>query len=103
MSHPLRIRRPGRRAPTNGAVLVARRSRWENPYKLIAHGGEYTRDEALWLYEHEHLPSRPDLLAQLPKLHGRLLACYCRLDEPCHGDVLTRLANGEDDDAEAAE
>jgi hypothetical protein len=28
------------------------------------------------------------------KLRGRNLACWCPLDEPCHADVLLRLANG---------
>ena len=27
------------------------------------------------------------------ELHGRDLACYCPLDEPCHADVLLELAN----------
>jgi hypothetical protein len=26
----------------------------------------------------------------------RLLACYCPLDQSCHGDVLARMANGDD-------
>lgn len=28
-------------------------------------------------------------------LVGKNLACWCSLDEPCHADVLLRLANGE--------
>lgn len=27
-------------------------------------------------------------------LHGRDLACWCPLDQPCHADVLLELANG---------
>jgi hypothetical protein len=27
------------------------------------------------------------------ELHGRDLACYCPLDEPCHADVLLAIAN----------
>lgn len=27
------------------------------------------------------------------ELRGKNLACWCRLDEPCHADVLLRLAN----------
>jgi hypothetical protein len=96
VSHPLRIRRPGMRAPINGAVLVTRPSRWANPYILVEHGGTYTRGASLWLYEHVHLELHPELRAQLPQLRGRLLACYCPLDEQCHGDILARLANGDD-------
>lgn len=92
MSHPLRIHRPGMRAPLNGAVLVARPSRWGNPYK-VGHDG--TQAEVVAKYE-RWLLERPDLLAQLPSLAARRLACYCPLDEPCHADVLARLANVPD-------
>lgn len=27
------------------------------------------------------------------ELRGKNLACYCPLDQPCHADVLLRLAN----------
>jgi hypothetical protein len=27
-------------------------------------------------------------------LRGRDLACWCRLDQPCHADVLLEMANG---------
>lgn len=90
MSHPLRIRRNGQRAALTGAVLVARPSRWANPF----YPG-LPRAEAVERYEQYLLQHRPDLLEQLPQLCGRLLACYCPLDEPCHGDVLARLANGD--------
>lgn len=29
----------------------------------------------------------------LPALRGLSLACWCRLDQPCHADVLMELAN----------
>jgi len=29
------------------------------------------------------------------ELTGRDLACWCPLDQPCHGDVLLEIANGE--------
>jgi hypothetical protein len=81
------------RAPLDGAVLVARPSRWQNPY-ATANMTPAERAEAVRRFEREHLPSRPDLLAQLPELRGKQLACYCPLDELCHADVLARLANG---------
>ena len=90
MSHPLRIRRPGLRAPLAGALLVARPSRWGNPF----YPG-FDRADAVERYEQYLIWHRPDLVDQLPQLRGRHLACYCPLDEPCHGDVLARLANGE--------
>jgi hypothetical protein len=43
----------------------------------------------------EHLRARPDLIADAPaQLGGRDLACWCDIDEPCHADVLLRLAAG---------
>ena len=29
------------------------------------------------------------------ELRGKNLACWCRLDQPCHADVLLEIANGE--------
>ena len=29
----------------------------------------------------------------LHELRGKNLACWCKLDEPCHADVLLKLAN----------
>jgi hypothetical protein len=38
--------------------------------------------------------ARDRLLARLPELRGRDLACWCPLDgKPCHADVLLDLAN----------
>ncbi len=37
-----------------------------------------------------HRPTREQIVAAL---RGRDLACWCRLDEPCHADVLLELAN----------
>jgi hypothetical protein len=37
------------------------------------------------------------LHARLHELHGRDLACWCPLDQPCHADVLLEIANGGDD------
>lgn len=28
------------------------------------------------------------------KLRGKNLACWCSLDQPCHADILLRIANG---------
>jgi hypothetical protein len=35
------------------------------------------------------------ILARLLDLRGKNLACWCRLDQPCHADVLLELANAE--------
>jgi hypothetical protein len=36
---------------------------------------------------------RARLLAELPKLRGMDLACFCPLDQPCHSTILLELAN----------
>ncbi|WP_425087815.1 DUF4326 domain-containing protein [Stappia sp.] len=39
---------------------------------------------------------RQTILARLPELRGKNLACWCPLDSPCHADVLLEMANAED-------
>ncbi len=60
-------------------------SLWANYYSVKKYG----REEALRRYE-EKIRSRPDLLARLPELEGKILACWCK-PLPCHGDVLIKL------------
>ncbi|MEU0408509.1 DUF4326 domain-containing protein [Streptomyces griseorubiginosus] len=50
-----------------------------------------TRAEVMAKYR-AYLLERPDLLALLPGLRGRALACWCA-PEPCHADVLAELAD----------
>ncbi len=33
-------------------------------------------------------------IAVIEELAGKNLACWCPLDQPCHADVLLKLANG---------
>lgn len=33
---------------------------------------------------------------RLPHLRGKNLACWCRIGQPCHADVLLGLANGKE-------
>jgi Domain of unknown function (DUF4326) len=92
----LRGRKP--RVVPEGAVYIGHRwtlggwdlpeSKWANPHKI---GRDGTRAEVIAMYE-RWLRARPDLTAALPELRGRDLACWCA-PEPCHGDVLLRLAN----------
>ena len=39
--------------------------------------------------------ARATLLQSLPELHGKNLACWCEIGNPCHADVLLELANKE--------
>ena len=34
-----------------------------------------------------------DIIGKVQKLKGKNLACWCSLDQPCHADVLLKLAN----------
>jgi hypothetical protein len=44
---------------------------------------------------HDHLNARRKLiLANLDQLRGHDLCCWCKPGQPCHADVLLRLANG---------
>ena len=80
----------GYRKPA-GAVVVTRASKhWGNPFTVAEHG----RDRAIELYR-EHLRDSPELVERIRReLAGRDLACYCRLDQNCHADVLLRVAAG---------
>ena len=81
-------------------VSIGRPSKWGNPYKVAyaRFGGTnwrpvgerlYTQEEAVAKYR-EYILTRPDLLAALPELKGRVLGCWCK-PLPCHGDVLVEL------------
>ena len=90
---PRRVRMT-RRAPWRhlapGAVIVDRRGRWGNPYAVKVYG----RERAIELYR-GHLAEHSDLAAAVRReLSGRDLACWCPLDQPCHADVLLKVANG---------
>lgn len=41
------------------------------------------------MYAPESVPDRPSL----DELRGKVLACWCPLDRPCHADILLDLAN----------
>jgi hypothetical protein len=86
----IRLRRTkGWRKPP-GAVVVARPTKWGNPYPVAIHG----RDEAVRLHR-EHLLADHDLAAAArAELAGRDLACWCPAGEPCHADALLAVANG---------
>ena len=69
------------RMPPN-TVSVACPSKW-NPFRVI----EYGREGAIEKYR-EWLIGK-----DLSELRGKNLACYCRLDQACHADLLLKLAN----------
>jgi hypothetical protein len=103
---PQRIQRKrtkGWRAPPN-TVYVGRGSVYGNAFHWDlykqAHGvtereaKQWAKSafEAVWT---EHADT--DYRKYLEAIKGRDLACWCKPDEPCHGDVLLKLANRHDD------
>lgn len=81
------------RAEHPDAVIVARPSRWGNPYKVTR---DVSAERAVELYR-VGLDLNPSTKAAIVRdLAGRDLACWCPLDQPCHADVLLELAQGGD-------
>jgi hypothetical protein len=53
-----------------------------------------SKAEAVRLYR-EYLAANPELVAAIKsELRGKLLACWCPLDGPCHANVMAEIANG---------
>jgi hypothetical protein len=113
-------RQKGWRKPV-GAVVVSRPSKWGNPFRVGKSGvAEYpfsvrgtmnhllgchetaaeAREHAVELFEMHIGPMGSyeydaETLERLrTQLAGHDLACWCSLDQPCHADVLLKLANG---------
>lgn len=70
------------------AVYIGRGSKWGNPFMV---GRDGSREYCIWLYE-RYL--RVMLHKDVGELRGKDLVCFCA-PEPCHGDVLLKLANEE--------
>ena len=71
-----------------GDVYIGRPSKWGNPYVMPRDG-----DRAAVIRQfRKHLEGSPELLAALPELKGKRLACHCH-PLPCHGDVLAEFAD----------
>lgn len=85
-----RKRTKGWRMPKN-TVSVTRPGKYGNPFEIGALG--ITVDNCLRLFEiyvFNRIREEPDFLKPL---RGKNLACFCSLEQPCHADVLLRLAN----------
>lgn len=111
------------RADNPGAVIVARPTRWGNPFRVVRQGGEWnvvdehgdtyppaadTRwaaaDTAVLLYRTaiKHSPTDITVDEIRRELDGRDLACWCPIQDadgnpvPCHADVLLAISRGEE-------
>ena len=102
---PIRIkleRTKGWRKPDN-TVVVSRPSRWGNPFTIgceawrfstgVPFSNPETIDEILADYRYFvdcWLMVNP---GWIDELRGKNLACWCKLSEKCHADVLLEIAN----------
>jgi hypothetical protein len=103
-TQPQRIQRKrskGARLPPN-TIVVTRGTKWGNPFVINpkvrpgsgpAHAPNVPDAPTAVIFYREYLENCPDLIAALPELRGKHLACFCDLDRPCHADVLLELAN----------
>lgn len=106
MPERVQLRRTkGWRMPPD-TVKVCRPGPFGNPFTFkAAEDAGFTRKGAVSAFE-DWLAGNPwacgadrfedrrqAILARMPELRGKNLACWCRLDAPCHADVLLRLAN----------
>jgi len=109
MMKPKRIQRrrvKGWRMPAN-TVSVCRPGRWGNPFIVGKHGSAeycvflFRAMLAGYLCIHgdwkciraQQRFMKRNTAADLVQLRGKNLACYCRIGQPCHADVLLELAN----------
>ena len=108
-----RKRIKGWKMPDN-AVYVGRPSKWGNPFRigyynnfpililaLIAKDsdeihelrkGIYVKDKRAAVYWFERLHGVFDK-DYFKELRGKDLACWCNINDPCHADILLKLAN----------
>lgn len=114
-----RKRTTGWRMP-EGAVYVGRPSKWGNPF--VAHSDRSDRypngypmspevvvqlfrknaeEDGAWFpqplpWPKGKIPARMTTIEDVRReLHGKDLACWCPLDQPCHADVLLEWANAQ--------
>jgi hypothetical protein len=98
----------GWRKPPN-TVIVTRSYRWGNPFVVapgLAPGSKIhrrsrtytavpTAEDAVRCFR-EYMQASPERQAEAKRdLRGFDLACNCKLDQPCHADVLLVIANSK--------
>jgi hypothetical protein len=106
---PIRVklsRAKGWRMPAN-TVKVDRSTKWGNPFRV---GDQVQSDPsqpvAVCFSQAEAVQAFSDFCnhaigagfveAIKKELRGKNLACWCALDQPCHADVLLKMANAKE-------
>ncbi len=99
-------RAKGWRLPEN-TIKVDRSTKWGNPFKAsdvcVSPSKTHTMGEPIGvagavasfgILMANNLKRAPEpTRALLDQLRGKNLACWCKPGEPCHADVLLRIAN----------
>ena len=112
MPERIRLRRvKGWRKPAD-AIVVARPTKWGNPFVVHEHTARcgdqrwcplWTAADALdavdkfrhlYLYPCVGDPPHPSVDEIRDELAGHDVACWCKLGEPCHGDLLLHITAG---------
>jgi hypothetical protein len=89
---PQRIQRKrtkGWKMPPN-TVYVGRPTTYGNPWKVDDPPG-MTAERAVDLFRRHRAPMITK--KELKAIRGKDLACWCKVGEPCHADVLLEIAN----------
>jgi hypothetical protein len=115
MAERVQLRRTkGWRMPEN-TVKVDRSTKWGNPFVVHSDGHRaapevavasfrsmLAKNEGEWWpvplpWPKGKIPAGPPTTVDDVKreLAGKNLACWCALDQPCHADVLLKIANEE--------
>jgi len=90
---PKRIQRKrtkGWRMPEN-TVYVGRPSKFRNMCKVGV--DVQTNEQAVFHFKRTVIGNSNYIDLVQKELKGKDLACWCRLDQPCHADVLLEIAN----------
>lgn len=76
------------------SVSIVRPSKYGNPYKVK----DFGREEALKKFEKDLLESKLKFTIKdiQEDLRGRDLACWCKENENCHGDILIKYIYQKD-------
>lgn len=88
-------RKKGWRMPPN-TVKVCRPSKWGNPYIVGKDGNQISCAFKFHILMCGRMANDENKVmrdAAQRELAGKNLACWCKLDEPCHADTILEVAN----------
>lgn len=80
-------------------IYIGRPSKWGNPYSHVAHAKidpkflVATRKEAVAKFE-IYLRNNSELMACIQELEGKVLGCWCKPGQLCHGSIYIKVLEG---------